>query len=243
MTKEAPDRVWKLFLEGDSEEVRFFAFEELVEHYQYLVEAMARTIKAKMPTFIEDEELVSRGQLGLLRAMRKYDPSIGKFSSFASSAIWGAIYDGFRADDFAPRGLRKQQREMDNAAKELRDEGVEVTPSSLGERMGLSAEAVEEIQFKLAKSEIVPTDPSLLPAYKHEASAGETMWSTYMQARFVDWLQQWDDETQEIVLLRHWKGVSLKTISTVMDIPSTEVRAKYRRVLKHLLPFMKEEAK
>lgn len=237
-SKDAPDDLWSLYLNSDDDEVRYFAFEELVEHYQYLVEALARSIKAKLPTFIEDEELISRGQIGLLKAMAKYDPEIGKFSSFASSVIWGAIHDGFRANDFAPRGLRKQQRDMEAVKRDLRSEGIDPTRKAIGERMGLSEEDVEEIEYKLVRSEIVPTDPVLLPAYRHEATAGANLWSREMCREFVVWLQQWDNLTQEIVLLRHWKGISLKAISEVLDTPPSVVKEKYRSVLTKVLPFM-----
>lgn len=100
-SREAPEHLWKKLASAD-EEVSFVAFEELVLHYQYLVEAIARKLEHRLPSYLEDDELLSLGQIGLLKALGKYDSEQGAFSKYASAVIWGAIIDGLRANDFAP---------------------------------------------------------------------------------------------------------------------------------------------
>lgn len=241
-TREAPKHLWDVMNNGASEESKYAAFEEIVINYQYLVEATARKLSHRLPSFLEVDEMISLGQIGLLRAIGKYEVSQGPFSRYASTVIWGAIIDGLRADDFAPRGLRKQQRDLEKATTELQDEGTaSPTDLDLAEHLGWEETAIGHLRKRVVKAEVAPTDPSLMPGVQ-QAEAGEGMWSNDMCKDFVVWLQGWELPTQEIVLLKYWKGLSLRTISELMNLPAEQVRARHQKVLTDLLPFMVELA-
>lgn len=69
--------------------------ERRVEECQGLVRTLARQVKTRMPSWIEMDDLISYGQVGLLQAARDFDPSKNvKFSTFAFYRIRGAIFDG-----------------------------------------------------------------------------------------------------------------------------------------------------
>ena len=236
-SREAPEHLWRKLASAD-EEVSFVAFEELVLHYQYLVEAIARKLEHRLPSYLEDDELLSLGQIGLLKALGKYDPEQGAFSKYASAVIWGAIIDGLRANDFAPRGLRKQQRDLDTAVRELKENGVtDPTLDEIAQQASLEVGAVIDIKKRLVRSEVTPTDPTLLPAHKKSGSEDD-LWSRETCREFVVWLKKWDSPTQEVVLLKYWKGLSLRAISELLDEPFEVVRDRHQSVLSEVLPFM-----
>ncbi|HEY2410750.1 MAG TPA: sigma-70 family RNA polymerase sigma factor [Pirellulaceae bacterium] len=69
--------------------------DELVFGHQGLVKAIARGIHRSFPSFIELDDLIGYGQLGLTQAARDFDPDRGvQFSTFAYYRIRGAILDG-----------------------------------------------------------------------------------------------------------------------------------------------------
>jgi len=69
--------------------------DELVFGHQGLVKAIARGIHRSFPSFIELDDLIGYGQLGLAQAARDFDPERGiQFSTFAYYRIRGAILDG-----------------------------------------------------------------------------------------------------------------------------------------------------
>ena len=69
--------------------------DDLVFAHQGLVRAIARGIHRSFPSFIELDDLISYGQLGLTQAARDFDPERGiQFSTFAYYRIRGAILDG-----------------------------------------------------------------------------------------------------------------------------------------------------
>lgn len=86
----------------------------------HLVKAIAAGIRKSLPNHVELNDLVQTGNLGLIDAAEKYDPDkMVTFSSYARHRIRGAILDGLRRLDCAPRGLRKQYKEMTATTDEL----------------------------------------------------------------------------------------------------------------------------
>ena len=79
--------------------------DRLVLECQGLVRHLAQQVRSRTPAWIETDDLIGYGQVGLLQAARDFDPAKGtKFSTFAYYRIRGAIFDGvhklswFRAD-------------------------------------------------------------------------------------------------------------------------------------------------
>jgi len=73
-------------------------------HYQSLVKYIADRIKGKLPEYIQADELMSLGNVGLLQAIEAFDPARGfVFTTYAPPRIRGAILDGIRESDWVPR--------------------------------------------------------------------------------------------------------------------------------------------
>jgi len=69
--------------------------QKLIERHQDLVRSIASGIGRKVPQYIDVEDLIGYGQIGLAQAARDFDPKRGAvFSTYAYYRIRGAIYDG-----------------------------------------------------------------------------------------------------------------------------------------------------
>ena len=78
--------------------------EALVMAYLGMVERGALHLKVRLPPFMEVDELIQVGMIGLLEAARAYDASKGiEFENFAHSRVRGAILDEVRRMSFLPR--------------------------------------------------------------------------------------------------------------------------------------------
>jgi RNA polymerase sigma factor for flagellar operon FliA len=83
----------------------------MVTGYLPLVSAIARAMSRGLPSCVEIDDLVNDGVIGLMTAVRRYDPGRGvEFSAYAGHRIRGAILDGLRARDPLPRALRKARK-------------------------------------------------------------------------------------------------------------------------------------
>lgn len=236
---EAPLHLWQDIYSEDPN-ISSTAKDELADHYRYLVEAIARKLKSKLPTFIHDDDLLSSANYGFVRAMNKYTPESGPFSRYASVVIWGAVIDGLRAIDFAPKGLRKKERDLNSAIQSLQDEGLEdITDEDVSDRLEISVEELNILKRKIIRSDVKTFDPLSMPI---KVEAGIDDFSTQMTRVFCSWLQKKPAITQQIMIMKYWRGDTYKTISTALGIPSSEVRAIQYATLEELLPLMQQVA-
>ncbi len=127
------------------------AEEEAVTENLPLVRFIAARIAATIPASVELEDLIQTGILGLIDAVRRYDPSKGiPFPAYARFRIRGAILDALRSLDWATRSQRTERKALAGAISA--DGSVEAQTShyrffSLGPVVSLSSrrEAAEDV--------------------------------------------------------------------------------------------------
>ena len=94
--------------------------EEIILANLPMVRFIARRIHEKLPQYVNLEDLVSAGVLGLIDAANKFDS--GKktqFRTYAQFRIKGAILDSLRDVDWGPRELRRKGRVIEEAIRVL----------------------------------------------------------------------------------------------------------------------------
>jgi RNA polymerase sigma factor for flagellar operon FliA len=95
---------------GDAERERL-----ILEHLPQ-VRLIARRIQERLPDNIILEDLVSTGVLGLISAIDHFDASQNvKLKTYAEYKIRGAILDGLRGLDWAPRQKRRKAKQIEAA--------------------------------------------------------------------------------------------------------------------------------
>jgi len=96
---------------------------DLIEQYLPLVKTVVGRLAMTLPSHLDFEELQSAGVVGLLHAIRNFDPSNGaSFETFARFRIRGAVIDELRKMDWASRTVREKARRIQTAMMEL-DQG------------------------------------------------------------------------------------------------------------------------
>jgi len=92
----------------------------LIEQYAPLVKYIAQKISLRLPANIDIDDLLSAGVIGLMDAVKKYDPSRdNKFKTYAEFRIRGAILDELRAQDWIPRSMREKAKRVERAVQKL----------------------------------------------------------------------------------------------------------------------------
>ena len=92
----------------------------LVLMYAPLVRHIACRKVGELPVSCELDDLVSAGVEALIGALDRYDPARGAtLEQYLWTRVHGAIIDELRRGDWAPRSLRRWERDMRRAMSEL----------------------------------------------------------------------------------------------------------------------------
>jgi RNA polymerase sigma factor for flagellar operon FliA len=112
--------------------------ETLVLAHLGMVKRIALHLKVRIPPFMELDELIQVGMLGLLEAAQAFNPDKGiEFESFAFSRVRGAILDEVRRLSFLPRSAVAFNKSQNQASNLLSTElGRAPTQAELAESMG-----------------------------------------------------------------------------------------------------------
>jgi RNA polymerase sigma factor FliA len=105
-----------------------------------LVKRVALQLRGRLPAHVELDDLVSDGTVGLIDAVRKFDPARGvTIESYARYRIRGAILDSLRDQDHASRDMRRRIKKVESTCSDLeRRLGRPAEDAEVARAMGLS---------------------------------------------------------------------------------------------------------
>jgi RNA polymerase sigma factor for flagellar operon FliA len=148
--------LWREFKASGDQRVR----DRLILTYAPLVKFVAGRVGSGLPSHVDDEDLISYGLLGLIRAIERYDMSREvKFETYAIPRIRGAIIDELRAMDWVPRSVRGRARDIERAIAELEARlGRAPSDEEIAQRLGLSEEELDESLGEISRTSIVALD-------------------------------------------------------------------------------------
>ncbi|MFO0775910.1 MAG: FliA/WhiG family RNA polymerase sigma factor [Nitrospiraceae bacterium] len=116
--------------------------ERLIREFAPLVRTMAHRLAFRLPAYLDVEDLVSVGVIGLMDAMTKYDSRReANFKTYAEFRIRGAMLDEIRSLDWVPRSVHERigllQRTEGSLMRRL---GRPPTDEELAHGLGLSVQ-------------------------------------------------------------------------------------------------------
>jgi RNA polymerase sigma factor FliA len=130
------------------------AEEEVVEQYLPLVKNVVGRLAMSLPSHVAVEDLYSSGLVGLLNAVRNYDPQGGSsFESYGRVRIRGAILDELRRLDWVPRSVHDKARKVQAVMQQLEQQ-----------KGGLPSDAEMAAALKMTPAEYEELNDEIRPA-------------------------------------------------------------------------------
>lgn len=113
---------------------------DLVLQYLPLVGSILGRLAMTLPEHVDQDDLQSAGLVGLLQAVRNYDPSSkNSFESYARVRIRGAMLDELRRMDWVPRTVHEKARKIQATMAGLEQQlGQTPTEAQVARAMNLS---------------------------------------------------------------------------------------------------------
>ncbi len=134
--------------------------DRLVLAYVPLVRHIVYRKARELPAWCEVDDLISSGVEGLIGALDRYDPSKGApLEQFVWTRIQGSVLDSLRKLDWAPRSLRRWERDLDRARDGfVVSTGRQPTHGELAAALGISGEELRERIGDLASTDLASLD-------------------------------------------------------------------------------------
>jgi RNA polymerase sigma factor FliA len=119
---------------------------------KYIVYRKAREIPARC----EVDDFISCGLEALIRCLDRFDPAKGaSLERYAWTRIHGAVLDELRRNDWAPRSLRRWDRDLTQAREDfLRLEGRRPSTQELADAMGVTVAQLRERVDQIACAQV-----------------------------------------------------------------------------------------
>ncbi|MCI0535292.1 MAG: FliA/WhiG family RNA polymerase sigma factor [Verrucomicrobiales bacterium] len=184
---------------------------ELIQQYLPLVKTVVSRLAMTLPSHVDVEDLHSYGQIGLLNAIRKFDPHAGSsFESYARVRIRGAILDELRKLDWVPRSVHKKARQVQDVIQQLMHAKGEI-PSNLevAQALRLSVSEYEELLDEIRPAVFVCLDSVGEGDRQNEGGAHESI------------ADESQPDPSEVAAKREWAGIIADVIA---QLPAAQKR-------------------
>lgn len=122
--------------------------EQVIQEYIPLVKYIASRVMFSKNKYMEYEDLVSYGMIGLMDALNKFDNTKGmKFSSYASIRIKGAMIDELRKNRPLSKGAMDKLNRYNKAIDDLQGQLLrEPTDNEIAKYLNISLNEITEIE-------------------------------------------------------------------------------------------------
>jgi RNA polymerase sigma-B factor len=220
------------------------ALEALVESYTPLARTLARRYYNTSEPY---EDLCQVAQLGLIKAIQRFDPERGfPFQAFAIPTILGELRRYFRNSSWAvhvPRGVQERALEVRDAERALAEEhGRAPTVSELAQFMELSIEHVLDALHALRGYSSVSLDaPRASDSHEGDGTYAETIGEEDGRFELVELgasldvgLRLLEPGQREMLRLRYVEEMTQAQIAERFEISQMQVSRLLRRCLEQL---------
>jgi len=205
----------------------------LLEHLAQ-VHHIARRIHDRLPPQVLLEDLVHAGILGLIDAVRKYDPRKNVLlKHYAEFRIRGAILDSLRQVDWSPRTLRRQAKRVEQARLACRARlGRDPSETEIAEEIGMSLKRLQRILGEVHGLDVGSlhsenAEPNGEDAVDPRAGAEEDPFQQALRSEMTGLLDKALNELsareREVLALYHFEELTMKQVGATLGIGESRV--------------------
>lgn len=220
---------------------------EIVKKYLPLVKYIASKIIIGKTKYVEFEDLVSYGMLGLMDAISKFDESKGmKFSTYASIRIKGAMIDELRRNSPIPKRSMDKLNRYNEAVETLQNKLLR-EPSNLeiAKELEITTEEVAQVENYVNYISMVSLDSLLFSEDDDVAllnsiedvnspSPQKSLEEREMKEYLYKALEVLREKDKLILNLYYFEGLTLKQIGHVLEVSESRVCQLHSKAIMNL---------
>ncbi len=192
----------------------------------------------ELPARCEVEDFISCGLEALIASIDRYDPEKGAtLEQFAWTRIHGAVLDELRRQDWAPRSLRRWERDIARARTQFTaNNGRRPTNEELADALAISVDELRAKQDEISISDVtslntlvVADDETTVERIDTIAETNERMDPEHAttiraaKARFRDAFDALPQREREVAVMLYVKNMTLREIGEVLGVSESRV--------------------
>jgi RNA polymerase sigma factor FliA len=201
---------------------------------KYIVYRKAREIPARC----EVDDFISCGLEALIRSIDRYDPEKGAtLERYAWTRIHGAVLDELRRNDWAPRSLRRWDRDLSRAREDfVRLEGRRPTHAELADAMGVTPAELHQRLDQIARAQVgslntvVLTDEDTqieridtLPSDDRDCDPELSATRSQAKERLRAAFQTLPERDRKVAVLHYVYNLTLREIGEILGVTESRV--------------------
>jgi RNA polymerase sigma factor FliA len=213
------------------------AEEEMVREYLPVVKTVVGRIAMSLPAHVDIEDLYSSGLVGLLNAVRNFDPQGGSsFEAYARVRIRGAVIDELRRLDWVPRSVHDKARQVQDVMHELEQKTGRIPSNTeMAKAMNMEPADYERLLEEIKPATFVCLDAvqssdSETGATHYECIADESqedpveLTSRRELTRLIGQrLQDLPEMQKKVVALYYFEDMRLREIAEVFGVTESRI--------------------
>lgn len=226
----------------------------ILEHYP-MVRRIAYRMARRLPRYVDVEDLVNIGMIGLIDAVDRFEPGrAASFSAYARIRVQGAIVDEMRKNDWVPRSVRDRAERIEIARRELtKSLGQSPNLDQLAGYMHITVRRLEE----LLRTADVRVLVSMEDGNDDDNTIGDTLTDTEQDVseeitrelfgeKIREVLHTLPERERLIVEMYYYRDFTFKEIARVLGVTESRVSQLHsrmkRRVREQVVDLMEDEA-
>ena len=219
----------------------------LITEYLPFVKRIVHRMAVHLPTYVDVEDLIHAGVIGLIQSIDRYDPTRDNtLATFASFRIRGAVISELRARDILSRSNRKKVREMQQTWIHLEQKlGREVEDWEVALELGMTAGEFEDVR-RMAGFSFVSIDDMDSPSDGEKATllsqlvSGEdqdaltSIRAQEIKAALAKAIGELSEKEKTVISLYYVDELTLKEIGEVMNLTESRISQIHSGAIIHL---------
>ncbi len=225
-----PREVWEMDETGQRD------LAKIVAHYAPMVKRVAVQLATRLPANVTLDDLIQSGMMGLIEAAQRYEvQDDAQFETYAAARVRGAMLDALRDDDWVPRSVRQELRQIEQTVAELQHRlGRQPQDSEIVAALGWTLERYFEVLSAGSGQRIVSYEDLLSEAPERqeflERHAGDEDSDPARQVEraelkqlLVQLIQQLPPREQLVLSLYYEHELNYKEIAAVLEVSESRV--------------------
>jgi RNA polymerase sigma factor for flagellar operon FliA len=210
---------------------------QLVQQYLPLVKTVVGRLAMTLPAHVSMDDLHSAGLIGLLQALRSYNPESGaSFETFARFRVRGAVLDELRRMDWVPRSVHDKARKLRASLSSLEQQTGRVPEDQeMAQALNLSVDDYHHLLEEVRPATFIHLDSQLHPeagdsTTVHECVSDDTQEIPAEAAsrhELIDlvmrYLQKLPEMQRKVLSLYYVEDLRLKEIAAVFGLTESRI--------------------